>query len=318
MAVKAPQIHVETSWASRDPTVWVKTMSTHRVTYAFAPNFFLAAVCKAFGTNSSSRRKDPDQEELDQEDLEQEDPEIQKPDLSALRVVVTGGEANTVSTGLAFNALMQRLGAPARVLVPAFGMTETCAGSIYNRDFPELEQNARLDFCAVGRPTAALQLRITGPDGRRLPYGVAGNLEVRGPAVVRGYYNNPKAMRDSFTAGRWFRTGDTGFLTEAGQQLVLSGRTKDSLIINGVKYFSHELETAVEEQAGPGLVPTFTSAFATRLAGAESEDVVVTFRAADGNTDADLANTVAAIAKAALVYCSKKPVDIIPLPPSEL
>ena len=299
MAVGAPQIHVEPTLAIRDPTVWVEIMGAHRATYTFAPNFFLAAVCKAFSTDSS---------------LKQE-----KPDLSALRIVVTGGEANTVSTGVAFNALMQRLGAPARVLIPAFGMTETCAGSIYNHDFPTLEHKAGLDFCAVGRPTAALQLRITGPDGRELPHGAAGNLELRGPAVVRGYYNSPETMaRDSFAADGWFRTGDTGFLADAGQQLILSGRTKDSLIINGVKYFSHELEMAVEEQTGPGLMPTFTSAFATWPAGAESEDVVVTFRAADNITDADLADTVHAIAKAALIYCSKKPVAIIPLPLKEL
>lgn len=299
MAVGAPQIHVEPTLAIRDPTIWVETMSAHDVTYTFAPNFFLAAMCNAFRIDSCSK------------------PE--KPDLSALRVVVSGGEANTVSTGVAFNALMQRLGAPASVLVPAFGMTETCAGSIYNHDFPELEKKAGLDFCAVGHPTAALQLRITGPDGRELSYGAAGDLELRGPAVVRGYYNSLETTtRDSFTSDGWFRTGDTGFLTSVGQQLVLSGRTKDSLIINGVKYFSHELEMAVEEQAGPGLVPTFTSAFATWPAGAESEDVVVTFRAVDNITDADLADTVATIAKASLMYCSKKPVAIIPLPLSQL
>ncbi len=61
--------------------------------------------------------------------------------------------------------------------------------------------------------------------------------------VTPGYYRNADATRAAFTADGWFRSGDLGRLDDA--RLTLVGRSKDSIIVNGVNYFSHELETVL-------------------------------------------------------------------------
>lgn len=295
MAVCASQVHIEPQLAIKDALLWLDKMSRHRATISFAPNFFLAAVCKAASSGDGQA----------------------KYDLSAVRHIVSGGEANTVSTGEAFNQLLKGMGAGSSVLRPAFGMTETCAGSVYHLGFPALEHGSGREFCWLGRSTDCMEIRIMGDDGSPAACGVSGNLEVRGPAVFPGYFNDPVNTQASLTNDGWFRTGDTGYLDQAGN-LMLSGRTKDSLIVNGVKYFSHELEAAIEERAGPGLVASYTSAFSTWPKRADSEEIVVTFRAREDITDAEFSRTVSEIGRATLLYCSKKPLDVIPLPSTQL
>ncbi|KAK7987010.1 non-ribosomal peptide synthase-like protein [Apiospora saccharicola] len=295
MAVGASQVHIEPQLTIKDPIIWLDKMSRHGVTISFAPNFFLAVVCKVVSSGDSQA----------------------KHDLSAVRHIISGGEANTVNTGEAFNQLMKEKGSGSDVLRPAFGMTETCAGSIYHLDFPTLEHGSASEFCSLGRSTDSMEMRIMGNDDSPAACGVSGNLELRGPAVFQGYYNDSANTQASFTDDGWFKTGDTGYLDAAGN-LVLIGRTKDSLIINGVKYFSHELEAAIEERARSGLVASYTSAFSTWPKGMDSEEIVVTFRARENLTNEEFPKTISEIGKATLLYCAKKPLDVIPLPSSQL
>lgn len=106
---------------------------------------------------------------------------------------------------------------------------------------PAYEVERKLQLCAVGPPIDSMKQRITDDVGKALPAGEPGNLEVSGPMVFKQYYNDPTATAESFSPGGWFKTGDKGFIDVNGV-LVLSGRAKDSLILNGGKFFSHELE----------------------------------------------------------------------------
>ena len=108
---------------------------------------------------------------------------------------------------------------------------------------PAYEVERKLQFCAMGPPIEFMKQRIMDDNGTVLPAGELGNLEVSGPMVFEQYYNNPTATAESFSPDGWFKTGDKGFIDVNGV-LALSGRAKDSLILNGVKYFSHELEAA--------------------------------------------------------------------------
>lgn len=292
MAVCATQVHLEPTMTIRDPLLWLAQLSAHSVSITFAPNFFLAAVIKAVG--------DP----MDHADY----------DLSNLRVVVSGGEANSVTTGLAFNEIVKKLGAMTDVLCPAFGMTESCAGSVYNLGFPALELDAELDFCSVGQSIHTMNIRIVDPEGRAVPFGHMGSFEISGPAVFRAYHSDTAHTTQSFDGDGWFKTGDTGYLDQKGN-LILAGRTKDSIIINGNKYFSHELEASVEDAAAPYLVSSYTSAFPTWPRGSDSEEIIITFRPSEHlSDDASLVTALDRIAGATLLYCSKKPRSIIPLP----
>jgi long-subunit acyl-CoA synthetase (AMP-forming) len=72
-----------------------------------------------------------------------------------------------------------------------------------------------------------------------------------------------EATMDSFTSDGWFITGDLAYADEAGY-LNLTGRTKDIIIVNGAKWSSAEIETAVEEEGIPGRIPSYTVVFPTQ------------------------------------------------------
>jgi acyl carrier protein len=292
MAVCAPQVHLEPKMTIQDPMLWLAQLSVHSVSITFAPNFFLAAVVKAIGNPGDHTSWN----------------------LSKLRVVVSGGEANSVHTGLAFIEMARKLGATTDVLCPAFGMTESCAGSVYNLDFPALELDAGLDFCSVGQSIHTMNVRVVDAEGKVVPLGQMGNFEIGGPAVFQAYHNGATHTMEYFGSDGWFRTGDTGYLDPKGN-LILAGRSKDSIIINGVKYFSHELETAVEDAAVPYVTPSYTSAFPTRPPSSDSEEVIITFLPSEHlDNEASLIAALESISRATFLYCSKKPRSIIPLP----
>lgn len=292
IAVCATQVHIDPELPTRDPLVWLQHLGTHRASIAFAPNFFLAAVVKA----------------LDGRHVQT------SIDLSALRVVISGGEANQVSTGIAFNDALRQLGAKPNVVCPAFGMTETCAGSIYNLKFPELENQHGLDFCSVGTIIKSLRCRIANDEEVILGVSQHGELQLYGPALSQAYHNDAEKTKASFTNNGWFKTGDTGYM-DYQANIVLVGRTKDSIIINGVNYFSHELEAVVEEAAKDYLIPSYTAVFPTWSEENSTEDVVVVFAASNGIADdAALSTALNKIAYAVFLYCSRKPRAMIPLP----
>lgn len=105
----------------------------------------------------------------------------------------------------------------------------------------------------------------------------SGLLEVRGPAVFKGYFNNTAATEAAFTLDGWYMTGDQAFIDSAGK-LNLIGRTNDeTIIINGVKHLPNELEAAIEESLIEGMTPNYTVCFPWRSAGADTEQIFIVY-----------------------------------------
>lgn len=98
----------------------------------------------------------------------------------------------------------------------------------------------RARLASVGRAQSATEIRIAGPDGAPLPPGRVGEIEVRGPAVMRGYWNAPEATARALRDG-WLRTGDVGALDEEGF-LTLHDRSKDVVISGGSNIYPREVE----------------------------------------------------------------------------
>jgi long-chain acyl-CoA synthetase len=98
-------------------------------------------------------------------------------------------------------------------------------------------------LASVGVAQSVMQVRITGADGRPLAAGETGEIEARGPAVMLGYWNNPKANKETLTDG-WLRTGDVGRL-DADGFLTLSDRSKDVIISGGTNIYPREVEEAL-------------------------------------------------------------------------
>jgi acyl-CoA synthetase (AMP-forming)/AMP-acid ligase II len=93
----------------------------------------------------------------------------------------------------------------------------------------------------VGKPTTGVELRITGPHGGPMPSGEVGGVEVRSPATMRGYWNDPDATAAIVAPGGWIRTGDLGFVDDAGY-LHLRGRRSEMFIRGGYNVYPGEVE----------------------------------------------------------------------------
>jgi acyl-CoA synthetase (AMP-forming)/AMP-acid ligase II/thioesterase domain-containing protein/acyl carrier protein len=254
--VSARQLHIQPAAVLSDPLLFLRLIDRYRVSIAFAPNFLLGqinAVLRSPNASGSSRILPLDL------------------DLSCLRYIITGGEANVVETGRQFLDALAPHGLKRNALRPAFGMTETSAASVYSHDFPD--GDAHREFASVGLPITGFSMRVVDEHGTAVPAGQPGEFQVRGPMVFSRYCNNEEATRAAFTSDGWFRTGDLGRIENG--RLSLVGRTKDSIIVSGVNYFSHELETALEQLEG--VERSFVAAFPTRPKGADTEGLVVAF-----------------------------------------
>ncbi len=124
-----------------------------------------------------------------------------------------------------------------------YGGTETTSAVVQNLG---AEYAARPD--SVGRPNLTAELRVLGPDGSALPQGQVGELAFRSPQVVKGYWNNPVATKESFTGG-WFRTGDLGYVDAEGFVYVVD-RLKDVVIRGGENVYCAEVEAVLVEHPG--------------------------------------------------------------------
>jgi acyl-CoA synthetase (AMP-forming)/AMP-acid ligase II/thioesterase domain-containing protein/acyl carrier protein len=291
--VGASQLHVEPAVVLADPLQFLRLIHRHRVSVAFAPNFLLGQI------NAALESTKPTGSEGRALAL----------DLSCLRRIVTGGEANVVNTGRRFLELLAPYGLKGNALWPAFGMTETCAASVYSHDFPERDKNS--EFAAVGLPIDGMEIRILNQRGARVAEGETGELQLRGPLIFERYYNNQEATRSAFTQDGWFRTGDLGRVVDG--RLSLVARSKDSIIVNGVNYYSHELEAELERLDGVQL--SFVAAFPTRPQGADTEQLVVTFSTAFSADDDDrMYQLISAVRNTTIMLWGFRPTAILPLP----
>lgn len=300
-SVGAEQIHVQAADLLQDPLRFLDLVHKHRVTYTFAPNFFLALLRRS----------------LDTVDFTAQNRHL---DLSCLRIIQTGGEATVVKTCRALSEHLQRLGVPRdrNVIRPGFGMTETCAGSVYHKDCPTYDLKHNLEFTALGVCMPGIQMRIVTDDGDRADTGQVGDLQISGPVVFPGYFNNPQANLDAFTDDGWFKTGDRARIDENGF-LNLVGRLKETIIINGVKYSPHELESALEKALIPGVTPSYTIVFPHRPQDSETESFCVAYLPESAKpTDKDRIETADAIIKVCGTVFGVKPYQILPLERSHL
>ncbi|HBZ69500.1 MAG TPA: malonyl-CoA synthase [Deltaproteobacteria bacterium] len=103
----------------------------------------------------------------------------------------------------------------------------------------------------VGRPLTGVEVRVVGKDGRPLLAGQVGDVQVRGPNVMPGYWRRPETNVEEFTADGFFRTGDLGVFDTDGY-LTLVGRSKDLVISGGLNVYPKEIELLLD--ALPGVV----------------------------------------------------------------
>jgi len=124
-----------------------------------------------------------------------------------------------------------------------YGITEY-AGSMFITDI-----DAPRDDCSAGHAVEGVELRIGSPDVFPEP-GTRGDLLIRGPGVMLGYYRNPDQTAQALLPGGWLNTGDIGYLDASGA-LFIAGRSKDLIIRSGFNVYPIEVESVIN--AFPGV-----------------------------------------------------------------
>ncbi|WP_082830187.1 SDR family NAD(P)-dependent oxidoreductase [Nodularia spumigena] len=256
------QIHVPTDLIVQKPLQWLDLIDKHQATISWSPNFAFSLICdRSVEINR------------------------QQWDLSSMKFIINAGEPIVTKTARNFLKLLSRHGLPTNAIHPAFGMCETSSGITYSDSFSLESSSDETSFVELGLPIAGAALRIVDDNEHIVTENTIGRLQVKGASVTAGYYQNPQANQEVFTSDGWFNTGDLGFLDQG--RLTITGRIKDVIIINGLNYYCHEIEAAVEEL--PGVEVSYTAACAVRQPGSNTDKLAIFFNTSF-NDDESLLN----------------------------
>jgi long-chain acyl-CoA synthetase len=158
-------------------------------------------------------------------------------DWSRLKLAVAGGMA---VQHVVAHRWKQMTGVP---LVEGYGLTESAPVAIANP--------VTIDEWSgqIGVPVPSTEAAILDDDGVAVAPGDVGEICIRGPQVMKGYWNRPEETAKVFTADRWLRTGDMGVMDPRGN-IRITDRKKDMIIVSGFKVFPNEIEDVLATHAG--------------------------------------------------------------------
>ena len=164
-------------------------------------------------------------------------PDRAKCDFSSVKVVVTGGSPVAPD-------IVQRIERDMKVdFMMVFGQTESSSAVCLTHRKDTVEHRTT----TIGYPLGGFELRICDPEtNRTLNFGEIGEICMRGPSVMLGYYNMPDATKSALDAEGWLHSGDLGTLSEEGYPKI-TGRLKDMIIRGGSNIYPRELEDVFSE-----------------------------------------------------------------------
>ncbi len=156
---------------------------------------------------------------------------------SKMRLFISGSAPLLAETHVEFEA---RTG---HKILERYGMTET--GMITSNPYQGGERLAG----TVGYPLSGISVRISGEDGKVLSNGEVGVLEVKGPNVFKGYWNNPEKTAEEFRSDGYFVSGDLSIVAPDGRVSIV-GRAKDLIITGGFNVYPKEIEDELNALTG--------------------------------------------------------------------
>lgn len=155
-------------------------------------------------------------------------------DTSSLRLFVSGGSALPVEV---LRGVEKEFGAP---ILEGYGLSETSPVASFSR--MELEKKAG----SIGVAIDGVQLRVVDDAGAEVATGEVGELQVKGPNVMKGYWKNPEATKAAISADGWFSTGDMAKKDEDDFYFIVD-RKKDLIIRGGYNVYPREVEEVLYE-----------------------------------------------------------------------
>ena len=195
----------------RDLPAFVKEMSRHKFSYVSGVNTLFAGLLNTPGFA----------------DL----------DFSDLRLTIGGGMAVQEAISRKWQEVT------GHIIVQAYGLTETSPAAISNPLY--LEQFTG----SIGLPISSTEAQIVDDDGNEMTLGEIGEICIRGPQVMEGYWQNPEETQKVMLPGGWLRTGDVGRMDENGF-FFIEDRKKDMILVSGFNVYPNEIEGVVVEMEG--------------------------------------------------------------------
>lgn len=275
-----PVVFLPTLSFLRDPTSWLTEIGRRRATITFAPNFAFGLVRKRAAERGGDSTWD----------------------LSSVRVMGCGAEPINPVTIEAFFRTFAANGLRPTTFLPCYGMAEATLAmtvpapesalvvDLLNESAYEHERFARradsgYAVVGCGRPIPGHEVAVLDEAGRPLPDRHIGQIGFRGPSVAAGYFRDEDATARVFTA-EWLLTGDLGY--QSGQDLFVTGRVKDLLVIRGRNTDPQQVEWTVEKVPGvrPGSVVAFTRP------GDDTEELVLTLETSPNAITAEVVHGV--------------------------
>jgi fatty-acyl-CoA synthase len=225
---------------ARRPLQWLSLISQRRATITFSPSFGYDLTTRRAQTRSF-------------EDL----------DLSSLRIAGIGGDMIQASVLRRFAERFGPAGFNPRAFTPSYGMAECCLalsfvklGDGFRVDevdreslshqriaTPVAESASSRSFVLCGLPLPKHSVEIRDEAGKVLPERHVGRIFAKGPSIMAGYFEAPEASAEALRDD-WLDTGDLGYWIDS--QLVLTGRAKDLIIVNGRNIWPQDIEWSVE------------------------------------------------------------------------
>ncbi|MCR6480848.1 AMP-binding protein [Variovorax sp. ZS18.2.2] len=166
-------------------------------------------------------------------------PQFKTIDFSTLFVSQAGGMAASEGTARKW---FEATGCP---MIEGWGMSETCAIGTNNP-----VSNTKFTG-TIGLPLPSIEIAIKDDEGNSVPVGQSGELCIKGPNVMTGYYNQPAETAAAFTADGFMRTGDIAVMQDDGYSRIVD-RKKDMILVSGFNVFPNELENVIS--LCPGVV----------------------------------------------------------------
>jgi fatty-acyl-CoA synthase len=293
---------------ARRPMQWLSIIARNRATVSYSPSF---------GYDLAVRRG-----------------AAQVPadlDLSCWRHAGIGGDMVRAGVLERFAETFEPQGFKRSAFIPSYGMAEVCLAITFSKggtgvrtdmvdrialsEAQQAQPAADPDdplrarrFVICGKVLPGHQLEVRGEDGRLLSDRAVGRIFVKGPSVMPGYFREPEASREVLSPDGWLDTGDLGYMLNG--EIVVTGRAKDLIIVNGRNVWPQDIEWALEARR---IVKSGDSA-AFSVDGGEGERVVVAVlaRVAGDEARAALVRDVAgAVREAVVVDC-----DVVLVPPT--
>ena len=165
-------------------------------------------------------------------------PEIANFDLSSLKFCASGGAPLPIEVEQKFKQLT------GCKLVEGWGMTETSPTGCSTPLFGTYKEGS----CGIPHPGILIKMYDIDDATREMPLGEVGELCIKGPNVMKGYWQNPEATKDAFNRDGFFRTGDTGYMDEDGFVFIVD-RLKDMLLCGGFNVYPRNIEEAVYQHS---------------------------------------------------------------------